>query len=610
MQRSFPTKINSACEVTATGKIVRMDKSGAEWMRIVFEVQKVYKDSFSYKYGDKWLLLLRDDVNDIFFKAGSLICIKGIISGHSQSGNPNAFDYGAYLLREGISGQMFVENADIVVLDDVSNAGLMDYAERIRGFCSGIFNKSGISGVSLGILNALVLGERKGIDYELKDSFIHSGAIHVLAVSGLHVGIIYFIINFVLNLFFSSSSGIRTAIVIFLMSVYGIITGFSPSVGRAVVMFAFMQIGKTTGKDVNVYNILCVSAFVLLLYDPFFLFSAGFWLSHLAVAGIVSFTSPIEGMVKTSISFVKKVWTIVSVSIAAQLGVLPVILFLFGAIPTYSLITNVLVLPLIAPVIILGLSLLALSWVPFLSDILVWVTDKLLKTIEFLVVKIDSIPYSYIDGIWVSVPLLIALYFLIIAIYNLSEYITGKKIIILASALMFTFLIIDIQYFIKRSDKMVVFNAGNKTLIEMVNKGVSTTFSSSDLNKRNKDFIAAAFERKNVVKTGNYIILHDTIDSPFPLAYQTTINNKNILLMSGGKKDVVINESVSPIDFLIVIGKTDMNIKTIIEKINCKTVIFSSNCPPWFVARWLQELDGIDINTHNVREDGAFVANL
>jgi competence protein ComEC len=275
-------------------------------------------------------------------------------------------------------------------------------------------------------------------------------------------------------------------------------------------------------------------------------------------------------------------------------------------------IANILVLPLITPVIIIGITLLALSWIPIFSDILVWGLNLLLKFIETIITNIDALPYSYLEGIWVSVPMIIALYFLIIAIYNLFEYVSSKKIIVGAIALILTLLVFNVQYILKTDSKIIVFNAGNQVLIELINNGKSTTFASSGLTKRNQNFTASAFDRKNIIKTDDFIVFEDIENSKFPLAYKATINNNNILMISGGNKDVSINEFDKPTDILVIFGKMDMDIKTTVEKVKCKTVVFASNCPPWIVKKWIKELNDIeiDIKIHNVKENGAYIANL
>jgi hypothetical protein len=157
----------------------------------------------------------------------------------------------------------------------------------------------------------------------------------------------------------------------------------------------------------------------------------------------------------------------------------------------------------------MGISLLALSWIPVLSDILVWTLNFLLKFIEILIINVDALPYSYIEGIWVSVPMIIAIYFLIISIYKLFEYVSAKKIIVSAIALILTFLILNTQYFLKTESKMVVFNAGNQVLIELIDKGMCTTLASSGLTKRTQNFVASAFNKKNVIKTNNFIVFEN-----------------------------------------------------------------------------------------------------
>ncbi|MCL2072578.1 MAG: ComEC family competence protein [Marinilabiliaceae bacterium] len=625
-RNAFPSKIDDTYNITAIGKIKTVENRHEKWVRINFIPETIDNDSVPIKKGDIWLLIIRNDLEENILEAGKKIAIKGNINGHSKPINPDAFDYGAYLFRKKVSGQMFLESDNIVVLDEKSNLTFFDLAEKIRTFLADIFVKSNkLNSSSTGIITALILGDRSGIDRELNDSFVRSGAVHILAVSGLHVGIIYLIINFILNYFFKPASKKRMFVVIALLFFYAFITGFSPSVSRAVFMFSLMQFGKSMAKSANTYNTLSASGFFLLLIDPMFLFNVGFWLSHLAVAGIVAFTEHFENILnynilnenviikkslKAPIWLLRKIWTIISVSFAAQLGILPIMLYLFGAFPIYFLITNICVLPIVAPIIITGLSLLVLSWIPLLSDIIAYILNLMLIFMERFVTYIDALPYSYIEGIWVSIPLMIFLYFMIIIGCKMFDFVTSKRLIRFLVATIFAILIINIQFFTKIKDRIVVFNTGNNALIELTTNGICTSFSSEGLSDKNRNFASYGHNLKNVIRTENHIILCDTLTSDYPSAFLKTINNTNILLLSGGTKKIILNEFENSIDILIIYGKINLDPKTTIEKLNCKTIVFASNCPRWIISRWIKDLENSNLHIHNVKNDGAFVADL
>jgi len=624
-RNSFPSEIKSTYEVVATGKIKRVENKQDTWVRIIFCPEKINNDSLPFKNGDEWTLIVRNEFIEIFPEAGQIIAIKGKLDGHSKPSNPDAFDYGAYLFRKGISGQMFVPPQDIIFFNEKARKNLFDIAENIRSFLMEIFKNSNINDAGSGIVSALILGDRSGIDRDLNERFVRSGAVHMLAVSGLHVGIIYLLINFILNIFFKPSSKIRMALAITLMFAYAFITGFSPSVNRAVFMFSLMQIGKSMAKNVNTYNTLSASAFILLIINPMFLFNIGFWFSHLAVAGIVAFTAPFESIfnenflnreffhkkyLKYPVWLLKKTWSLISVSMAAQLGLLPVLLHLFGAFPIYFLVTNIIVLPLVAPVIILGIVYLAVSWIPILSDITAWILNLVLRFMEISVTYIDTLPNAYIEGIWVSIPLVLMLYILIISFYNLFEYVSGKKIVAIALFTALSLLILNVQYISKTNDKFVVFNVGNNVLIESIEGGKSTVFASPKLTEKNLNFAATGFNTKNTIKMINFNILDSVGNSLYPLIYTTTLKNTNIAMLSGGARDVYVNKFNKPVDILVIFGKTALDATSTVENLNCHTIVFASNCPPWLVSRWTKELEHKTIKIHNVRNDGAFVMRL
>ena len=606
-KHSFPSRISGTYSVVAQGRIERTENRMGEWLRIVFSPQKINNDSLPFKSKDLWMLMIRNDFGDNMPEAGQQIIIKGELNGLSKPDNPEAFDYDAYLFRNKIAGQMFLNDNNLIIQDVEIKFRLVDYAEKIRTYCIDLFVDHGIENSQLGILSALILGERDGIDRELNDRFVRSGAVHMLAVSGLHVGIIYMFINYILTIFFRPTHPARAVISVILLFGYASITGFSPSVTRAVVMFSFIQVGRTMAKNTNTYNNLCASAFLLLIVNPMFLFNIGFWLSHLAVASIVAFTYDFEKILKWTFMPIKKVWSLISVSTAAQLGVFPILLYLFGAFPIYFLIANILVLPLVAPVIILGIVLLAISWMPFLPEIVTWILNFLLKTIEFSVTKVVALPNSYIEGIWISFPMVVILYILVILLYNIKDYYSARKLINIGIVLILIILILNIQFFIKKSTtKLVVFSAGNNALIEMVENGESVVFATQELSIRNRDYAAGMFERKNVVRQKEFFIINDSTDRITPASFRITADTTNILLVTEGRSNI-LNDNVETNHIIILAGRTDIDVRELVAATNCETIVFASNCPTWLTSKWNSELENSEIKIHDVRKDGAFI---
>jgi len=149
-KNSFPSKIDSEYEINATGKIKRIENKQDKWLKVIFKPEKFDNSSVPFKKGDEWLLVVRNNFLGTIPEAGKLVSIKGTLSGHAKPNNPDVFDYGAFLYRSGISGQMFIEPEKLIFLDENPRLELYDYGERVRNLSSKIFFETGITGSSLG----------------------------------------------------------------------------------------------------------------------------------------------------------------------------------------------------------------------------------------------------------------------------------------------------------------------------------------------------------------------------------------------------------------------------------------------------------------------------
>src|SRR5690606_30371161 len=221
---------------------------------------------------------------------GDLLVIKGAPQRPDPPANPAEFDYARYLEQRNIFHQHFVREGVMRMGAEPSN-GVLALAYKLRARAEAVLRTYVPGERAQGIARALVLGVTDGLDNELREAYAGVGVMHILAVSGLHVGVIYFVLASLLRPLNRLPKGnwAVAVISIFVLWLYAFITGLSPSVLRAVTMFSFLTLAKPWRRGTNVYNTLAVSAFVMLLADPWLVCSVGFQLSYLAVLGIVYF---------------------------------------------------------------------------------------------------------------------------------------------------------------------------------------------------------------------------------------------------------------------------------------------------------------------------------
>ncbi len=352
-------------------------------------------DSLNFKVGDR--LTVYDDVNLPAFER-----------------NPGDFDYRKYLKSIDVYGQIYVDTPKILSYKNGSQA--LGFLLGLRNTILEKLAASGLNDNPRGMIEALVLGQRQNVDPEVTKSFRDAGVIHILALSGLHVGIILLILRFLTKRILRLKYGrwIQSVVLIFLLWSFALLTGMSPSIMRAVTMFSFVAIGLNLKRKGSVYHSLTLSAFVLLIYDPRLLFQVGFQLSYMAVFSIVLIQPVLAGLWPWRNKVKDFLWKIFTVTVAAQIGVAGISLFYFNQFPGLFILGNMLLLPVLPFIIGAALLLIFLLLIGIPID---WLTALLNVVLEFIietVAKISSLEAFIIKDVhitfWETVLIYVALF--------------------------------------------------------------------------------------------------------------------------------------------------------------------------------------------------------
>jgi len=339
---------------------------------------------------------------DLRIAPGKSIRFSRDISNLEQELYPHQFDYGEYLRNIGISGSVYIPTGayDFIETDQFT------LRAKLNGIRAGLLekmNKDSIPNEEYGVISALLVGDRSSLDPKLRSEFADAGAVHILAVSGLHVGIIYLLFLTILKFFFKKRYALLQFIIILLILWgYAALTGFSPSVLRAATMFSFIAIGKFHKRYGNIYNMIAASALFLLAINPLLITQVGFQLSYIAVLGIVYFHPKFHALVIVQNKYLNMLWSLTCVSLAAQLATFPLSIYYFHQFPTLFLFTNILVIPLASIILHLGIAWILLLWVPWLSGLLEWLTVKFAWLLNEIVRTVNAIPCSKLDGLYLS----------------------------------------------------------------------------------------------------------------------------------------------------------------------------------------------------------------
>ncbi|WP_026999782.1 ComEC/Rec2 family competence protein [Eisenibacter elegans] len=335
---------------------------------------------------------------------GDELIIKGIYSPIDEAKNPHSFDYQAYLWHKGIYCQQYVQPQHIGIIARQTLPWWQQASLQIRHYCQIQLHTYLPEAEALGIASALVLGVKTNLDTETSQTYAQAGLMHILAVSGLHLGLVAGLVSLMLKPLRRWRYGVwvYSLLVIMVLWGYAFLTGASASVLRAATMFSLILLGQALTRQTNIYNIIAASAFILLLYNPMLLFSLGFQLSYLAVIGIIYLYPKIYGIFSIPNPYLDKAWQLSAVSISAQLATFPLGLYYFHQFPNYFLLSNLMVLPVVPFILGGGILLLLLSPFPYLAVWLGWLLSQTIVWMGILVRWLTSLPYASTQGIYLN----------------------------------------------------------------------------------------------------------------------------------------------------------------------------------------------------------------
>lgn len=339
---------------------------------------------------------------------GEELWVRSRISPPVSARNFDEFDYARYLIRKGISGTGFVASGHWQFSEcRKEKEGIATVLYRLaasyRTQIENLYRRLGIEGDELAVLSALTLGDKTDLSESVRESYSVAGVSHVLALSGLHIGLLYALAFFLLRpLLLGGQSGrvLRSLLLILLLWLFAFFTGLSPSVVRSAAMFSIWALADLCGRQSFSLNTLALTAWLMLLVRPVWLFDVGFQLSFAAVLSILLFQPFLYRLCPVRHRAGTYLWGLVSVSVAAQLSTAPLVLFYFSRFSTHFLLTNLLVVPLVTLILYAAVVLLLLTPMSGLQAVAAVGLEKMLRMLNLLVRWVEQLPYASVDGIW------------------------------------------------------------------------------------------------------------------------------------------------------------------------------------------------------------------
>lgn len=574
--------------------------------KLEVEITQVKTSEWVERKGNVLLYISKKTVDDVHWQYGDRLLIRGTPNALSPPANPNEFDFKRFLSFKNIYHQQFVNADQIQKTDDAKRKGFIHYSLKARAWASAVLEKY-IEGEQQHVIaSALVLGVTDGIDTDLQNAYAASGAMHVLAVSGLHVGIIYAILLFVLRPLyrFGWSRWVVFIVSIICLWSFAFVTGLSPSVLRAVTMFSFIALARPLGWRTNIYNTLAGSAFILLIFNPYLIMSVGFQLSYLAVVGIVYLQRPLYLLWEVESRLGNWVWQITCVSVAAQVATFALGMLYFHQFPVYFLVSNLFVIPLSTAVLISGIGLLIVSAWSSAAWLVGVIMTYFIKALNWVVFKVEGLPFSLVEEIhlttfqcWVIMLFLLALVFMI-------EF---KSMRWLYMAVVCSVVLVTTQWMHFKDSiakkQFLVYSVNGFSVMEWIENGQSYFHSDSAFSR---DRERVRFHVRPNRLQGGVNKVHTQIPFLKELAPGIGLalwNGKSIAFIQTREYSL---PELAEIDYLVV-GKNAINIHALPEDWRVKKVILDGSNTKGYINQWKTVSEKETISLHSVLEQGAFV---
>jgi competence protein ComEC len=520
--------------------------------------------------------------------------------------NPDAFDFGAYLRRQGISATAYVAADCWRQTGANTNFSILRLADRSQKFLLNIFRNLGLSGDELAIVAALTLGYTDEITPELTWHYSASGAVHILSVSGLHVAIVYGFLMFVFGFFLKEkrwAKVIKSLLIIICLWAYALLTGMSPSVTRAAFMCSIVAFAMCFERKSEILNSIFLSAFVLLIVNPNNLFNIGFQLSYAAVISIVIFAVPANNLLKTKNKVIIFVVDIFIVSIAAQLGTAPFTIYYFHTFPTWFLLTNVIAIPLSTIIIYLAIITLSLSAVLVISAVLANILNALLVCLNGAIDFIFNLPMSVLPvslsfaQMWILVLAIIFAYIF----YFSKKYLPAMLTL---CCILSVFLInLKQKYQTLNSQKVVIYSAQKNTHISFIqgNENIVFTTDSTDIQT-----LASNFWDNNKLQKPHFIGENGYFSDGFIEFY----GKKFYILTNDFSRHKITNSAPFEIDYLVVGALQKPRMEQLLTCFNPKNVIICNGVSAYYTADIKKICLSHNIPTCSVAENGAIILDF
>ncbi len=547
------------------------------------------------KNSGKIILNIKKEEKNNDFVSGTKLYISGFLTPTQKPNNPNQFDYSTYLKHKNIYAQIYTTSEKTKISNEVQK-DIYHYIFKFREKIITKLKASGFNHEELSVLSALILGQQQDISPEIQKDYQFAGAVHILSVSGMHVGFIMLFISFLLKHLPNNkkSNFIRIIITLLSLWMFSLIAGLSPSVVRSAAMFSFVAIGSVINRQNNMFHTIIVSLLIILLIEPGFIFDIGFQLSYLALFFIIWLQPILKKLWTPKNKIITFFWDILTISIAAQIGTLPLSIYYFHQFPGLFFITNLVLVPTVFIIMILGSLLMLFSLIDFIPIYLLKTVEISVFIMNSFIKEIASIESFVLKNIPLTFTLLLASYLVITATILLCKKLNyARTLTLLVSCIIFQISLIEANWESKSQDNLIIFNSKKKSILSF-KKGNELEIACDTTITED------SFERNTIQSyaTANY----STITKTDLIKNCYFYKNKKIIVID----KEVISKFITKADVVIIRNSPKINLARLLQKAKPEIVIADASNYKSYVVLWKETCRSKNIPFHSTHEKGYY----
>jgi competence protein ComEC len=588
------------CILTIQDNLQRKGKSYTTLARV-----QMIREGIVQTMPGQCMLYLPLSVGTTDIKPGNRIYTTMPLQGIQPPRNPGEVDFKKIFARKGIYGQVYLRENRILVLAGNEHAWMRDALLAHRGLILQTLSRYIRDTAARGLAEAILIGYRVNLDQELSGAYARTGVMHVIAISGLHISLIFSILLTAFRLVpvYGKNPWLHLLLAIPAIWWFSMLTGASASVIRSAVMSTLPVLASVLRRRTDSLNVLSASALLLLAFKPGWLWDTGFQLSYAAVLGILLYQQKIQRSLYVKHPLGQASWSLVSVTLAAQVFTTPLVLFYFRQFPLFFLISNLAAVPLSSLILLSELMVCALGSQPTLAGTAGLVATELIHFLNNFITRMDRIPFSVIRNIYVDSTALCLLFGIIAGLHGFIR--SGRRgwalIVVGFSLLLCTCQVLQSLEANRQSGMLVLQIHWHTAMIRF--EGRTARQYLLPAPESNKAGTLAILEK---ARQHYRVIRHDS----------QLLGNASLQLLSTGHRRILVVSGHpspfawpggSPPDMVLLTGNTRCSLEPIYRVTGCRLFVADGSNALWKIQQWQKESEKLPLRFHSTPQQGAFL---